>query len=305
MTYNIKVAEFEGPFDLILFFIERDELDIYDIPIAKITDDFLAYIRDMQSMDIDLASEFILVAATLMRIKAKTLLPRKELDEQGEEIDPRAELVAKLLEYKRYKGVLDDMRNLSEERKMMHVRGDSRFETRDIYDSYETEMDLESLNLYKLLKVFKKVLDRLERRESDAKIEHRVHIYPYTISSERENVLVVLAKPKHVDKEWLDFVDIFEECEERMHAIFRFLAILEMIQLKILQMKADDDKVNYLFIKKGEKELNDVILVDSYAPDDDENKLGSGDDGGENKDNKGDDGATSNDDTSDAEGEEE
>lgn len=314
MTYNIKVAEFEGPFDLILFFIERDELDIYDIPIAKITDDFLAYIRDMQSMDIDLASEFILVAATLMRIKAKTLLPRKELDEQGEEIDPRAELVAKLLEYKRYKGVLDDMRNLSEERKMMHVRGDSRFETRDIYDSYETEMDLESLNLYKLLKVFKKVLDRLERRESDAKIEHRVHIYPYTISSERENVLVVLAKPKHVDKEWLDFVDIFEECEEKMHAIFRFLAILEMIQLKILQMKADDDKVNYLFIKKGEKELNDVILVDSYAPDDDENKLGGGDDvgddgsddGGEDKDNKGDDdGATSNDDNSDAEGEEE
>ena len=83
MTYTIKIQQFEGPFDLLLFFIERDELDIYDIPISKITDDFLSYVREMESMNIDLASEFILVAATLMRIKAKMLLPRKELDEQG------------------------------------------------------------------------------------------------------------------------------------------------------------------------------------------------------------------------------
>ena len=111
-TYNIKLPLFEGPFDLLLFFIERDELDIFNIPIAKITDDFLDYIRQIEAMNIDLASEFILVAATLMRIKAKMLIPRKPLDEEGNEIDPRDELVQRLLEYKRYKSVLDEMLSL-------------------------------------------------------------------------------------------------------------------------------------------------------------------------------------------------
>ena len=96
-TFTIKLSKFEGPFDLLLFFIERDELDIYDIPISKITNDFLDYIRELESMNIDLASKFIVVAATLMRIKAKMLLPRKPIDEQGNEIDPREELVSRLL----------------------------------------------------------------------------------------------------------------------------------------------------------------------------------------------------------------
>ena len=99
-TYTIKIPQFEGPFDLLLFFIERDELDINDIPIAIITDEFLSYIKMMESLNIDLASEFILVAATLMRIKAKMLIPRKPVDEEGNEIDPREELVLRLMEYK-------------------------------------------------------------------------------------------------------------------------------------------------------------------------------------------------------------
>ena len=98
-TFEIKLPQFEGPFDLLLFFIERDELDIHDIPISRITKDFLNYIHSMSQLNIEVASEFILVAATLMRIKAKMLLPRKELDEFGNEIDPRKELVDRLLEY--------------------------------------------------------------------------------------------------------------------------------------------------------------------------------------------------------------
>ena len=103
MTFEIKLPLFEGPFDLLLFFIQRDELDIYDIPISKITDDFLSYLKDLEKLNVDVASEFILVAATLMRIKAKMLLPRPQLDEEGNEIDPRDELVKHLLEYKKYK----------------------------------------------------------------------------------------------------------------------------------------------------------------------------------------------------------
>jgi segregation and condensation protein A len=99
-NFEIKLPLFEGPFDLLLFFIERDELDIYDIPIATITNDFLNYMRQLETLNMELASEFILVAATLMRIKSKMLLPRPQIDEQGNEIDPREELVKHLLESK-------------------------------------------------------------------------------------------------------------------------------------------------------------------------------------------------------------
>jgi segregation and condensation protein A len=100
-AYFIRLPQFEGPFDLLLFFIERDELDIYNIPINKITQEFLDYIHKLESLNIEMASEFILFVSTLMRIKAKMLLPRRELDASGNEIDPRQELVDKLLEYKK------------------------------------------------------------------------------------------------------------------------------------------------------------------------------------------------------------
>src|SRR5450432_2024683 len=102
-NFEIRLPLFEGPFDLLLFFIERDELDIYDIPISKIANDFLDYIHHLEIFNVELASEFILVAATLMRIKSKMLLPRPQLDEAGNEIDPREELIKHLLEYKKYK----------------------------------------------------------------------------------------------------------------------------------------------------------------------------------------------------------
>src|SRR6185312_7993976 len=114
-SFEIKLAQFEGPFDLLLFFIERDELDIHDIPIAKITDDFLNYIHQMSSLNMELASEFIYVAATLMRIKAKMLLPRYAAEEDGE-LDPKAELIRKLVEYKKFKLICEEMRPMEEER---------------------------------------------------------------------------------------------------------------------------------------------------------------------------------------------
>jgi len=100
MSFEIQLPLFAGPFDLLLFFIERDELDIYDIPIARITGDFQDYLRQLEQMDMDVASEFIVVAAQLIRIKAKMLIPRADLNDKGEEIDPRQELVQHLLEYR-------------------------------------------------------------------------------------------------------------------------------------------------------------------------------------------------------------
>src|SRR5579864_4288542 len=118
-SYQIKLPQFEGPFDLLLFFIERDELDIYNIPIHKIIQDFLEFIHGPEALNIELSSEFILFVSTLMRIKAKMLLPRKELDAQGNEIDPRQELIDKLLEYKRYKEAAAAMAEMEAVRMLM------------------------------------------------------------------------------------------------------------------------------------------------------------------------------------------
>src|ERR1044072_8926445 len=118
-AYQIKLPQFEGPFDLLLFFIERDELDIYNIPISTITNDFLDYIHQSEELNIELSSEFILFISTLMRIKAKMLLPRKELDAEGNEIDPRQELINKILEYKKYKEAAAQLAEMEADRMLM------------------------------------------------------------------------------------------------------------------------------------------------------------------------------------------
>src|SRR3954466_1850508 len=135
-TYQIKLPQFEGPFDLLLFFIERDELDIYNIPINNLTKEFLEYIHTLEALNIELASEFILFISTLMRIKAKMLLPRKELDAQGNEIDPRMELVDKILEYKRFKEAAEVMAMMEADRLMQQKRGNIRAEMDTIGEEY-------------------------------------------------------------------------------------------------------------------------------------------------------------------------
>src|ERR1700761_3652315 len=131
-TYQIKLPQFEGPFDLLLFFIERDELDIYNIPITKITNDFLDHIHSSEKLNIELSSEFILFVSTLMRIKAKMLLPRKELDAQGNEIDPRQELIDKILEYKKFKEAATQMAEMEAIRMMIVKRGNLQKEISQI-----------------------------------------------------------------------------------------------------------------------------------------------------------------------------
>jgi len=237
-TYTIRITAFEGPFDLLLFFIERDELDIYDIPIAKITDDFLAYVHTMENLNIDLASEFILVAATLMRIKAKMLIPRKEVDEQGNEIDPREELIQRLLEYKAYKEATDELRQREEARSMAFPRGNIEVELSALAEEALADAELESLTLYKLLQAFKRVMERFE----DAK-RHPVHTiiqYNYTVAEEQTLII-----NKMVMKPRLDFMDIFSDVDSRIHAIITFLALLEMINNQVVRILAGEGINNF------------------------------------------------------------
>src|ERR1700690_1788999 len=148
--YQIKLPQFEGPFDLLLFFIERDELDIYNIPIHKLIKDFLDFIHKEETLNIELSSEFILFVSTLMRIKAKMLLPRKELDEQGNEIDPRQELVNKVLEYKRYKEASARMAEMEAMRMLMAKRGNLQKELSHIGEESSEGTEIQNITLFKL-----------------------------------------------------------------------------------------------------------------------------------------------------------
>jgi len=228
-SYTIKIKQFEGPFDLLLFFIERDELDIYDIPIAQITSDYLAYIRELEKLNLNVASEFILMAATLMRIKAKMLIPRKEIDEDGNEIDPREELVEKLLEYKRYKGVIDDFSNMEQDRTEKFPRGNIASELKVLANKALVDIELESLSLYKLLKAYSAAMEKFDAREN--RQVHEIVRYNYKVKDQQAYILKSLE-----GSERKTFFDIFKPLENRIHAIVTFLAMLELLNAQLIHI---------------------------------------------------------------------
>jgi segregation and condensation protein A len=238
MSFAIKLPLFEGPFDLLLFFIERDELDIYDIPIAKITRDFLAYIHQLEQMNIEVASEFILVAATLMRIKAKMLLPRPQKDATGAEIDPRDELIKHLLEYKKYKSVIGILAEMEERRLAMQTRGNAVSEIKKIAEIADKEAELEDLDLYKLLSAYQKVMKRLEEEQN--KPIHQINPYPFTIEGQKTNIKILLTNQKV-----LSFEEIIAENPSKIAVVFNFLAILEMLQLAEIRLIYTDEEARY------------------------------------------------------------
>jgi len=250
-NFEIKLPLFEGPFDLLLFFIERDELDIYDIPISKITNDFLYYINHMERLNIDVASEFILVAATLMRIKAKTLLPRPELDEQGNEIDPREELVAHLLEYKRYKGVVGELSSMEDDSLKREKRGNIMKELKHLSENSNVDAELQDLDLYKLLKVFEKVMKRFEEEQN--KPVHHVIQYPYSIEKQKEYILRRVTLTSKVS-----FLDILRENPDKIGVIYNFLSVLELLSMQKLRIYIGEGFNNFWIEAHDGREGADV-----------------------------------------------
>ena len=223
--YQIRLPQFEGPFDLLLFFIERDELDIYNIPITKITNEFLDYIHQSASLNIELSSEFILFISTLMRIKAKMLLPRKETDAEGNELDPRQELIDKILEYKRFKEAALKMSELEALRMLMVKRGNIQEELSKIGEEVGEGTEIQTVSLFRLMKAFERVAWRLhEKRHQPV---HTVIQYEYTMEGSRKYMLELVEKEGSVS-----FEKIFDISENRIHAIFLFLNMLELIQQK-------------------------------------------------------------------------
>ncbi len=238
-NYQIKLEHFEGPFDLLLFFIERDELDIYNIPITKIMDDFLAFIHTQEKLNIELSSEFILFVSTLMRIKARLLLPRKEIDPDGNEVDPRQELVDKILEYKRFKEASVKMAEMEAERLLMVKRGNLQKELSEIGEASGEGTEIQAITMFKLMKAFEKVMLRVHERQN--KPVHTVVRYNYTMEGSREHMMHLLQTEKKVA-----FEQIFELCKDRIHALFLFLSLLELSQQRYMTLLIGEGMNNFI-----------------------------------------------------------
>jgi segregation and condensation protein A len=257
-SYQIKLDQFEGPFDLLLFFIERDELDIYNIPITKITNDFLDFIHQSEKLNIELSSEFILFISTLMRIKAKMLIPRKELDEQGNEIDPRKELIDKILEYKKFKEASARLAQMEEQRLMMFKRGNLQKELMQIGEEAGEGTEIQTVTMFKLMKAFEKVIQKLHERNN--KPVHTVIQYNYTMEDSRDYMLLHCRTSKTTS-----FEKIFEVCQDRIHALFLFLSLLELSQQKYLFIVTGEGRNNFIVEYNENREEDNSLPLDYNA----------------------------------------
>jgi segregation and condensation protein A len=258
--YQIKLPQFEGPFDLLLFFVERDELDIYNIPITKITNDFLDYIHSQGKLNIEMSSEFILFVSTLMRIKARLLLPRKEIDADGNEVDPRQELVDKILEYKRFKEAAAEMAEMEATRMLMIKRGNLQKELIAVGEESGEGTEIQNITLFKLMKAFEKVMLRVQERQN--KPVHTVVKYNYTMEGSRDYMSDFVMKEKTVT-----FEKVFEICENRIHAIFLFLSLLELSQQRYMKLIMGEGRNNFIveWNENREQEIADETAADIAA----------------------------------------
>lgn len=251
MSFEIKIPLFEGPFDLLLFFIQRDELDIHDIPISKITNDFVAYTEQLEQLNMEVASEFILVAATLMRIKAKMLLPRIEVDEEGNEIDPREELVRHLLEYKKYKSVLGILEEWEDNMLYREKRGNADAEAKAIESASGVEAELQDVDLYKLLTFYQEALKKFEEAKNRPK--HQVIPYPYTQEGQQKNILSRLEFQESVG-----FIELMKAESNKVAVVFNFLAVLELLAMGKIEIKVGEGYNNFN-IKKVDEQTELVL----------------------------------------------
>ncbi len=234
--YKIKLEQFEGPLDLLLFFIKRDELDIYDIPISHITKEFLEYVNFIKILDLELAGDFILMASTLMHIKARMLLPR-EVDEKGDEIDPRAELIQALLEYKKYKEVSEELSFYESNQRKIKYRGnfDADFsETPPEYDIL-----LKNVSIYDLAKAFKRAIEDIK--------EEPVHQVRKINISIDEQIDFIFSQFK--DKPEVHFLTLVEKMKEKIRVVITFIALLELVKMNSVGIKVSPNYNDFILYR--------------------------------------------------------
>ena len=234
--YKIKLDTFEGPLDLLLFFIKRDELDIYDIPIAKITGEFLEYVNFIKLLDLEVAGDFILMASTLMHIKVRMLLP-KEIDEKGEEIDPRADLIAALLEYKKYKEMSEELSYFESSQRKVSFRGNFSLDNKEAPPEYDVL--LKNITIFDLAKAFKKAIEGLKPQPV-----HEINKINITIDEQIEYILNRLNTEIEVH-----FLSLVENMREKIRIVITFVALLELTKNGNVLIKESPDYNDFVLVK--------------------------------------------------------
>jgi len=234
--YKIKLEQFEGPLDLLLFFIRRDELNIYDIPISRITKEFLEYVNLIKLLDLEIAGDFILMASTLMHIKVRMLLPR-EVDEKGEEIDPRTELVQALLEYKKYKEMSEELSFFESNQRKISFRGNYSIDPKETYADYDVL--LKDVSIYDLAKTFKKIIEGIKEEPI-----HEVITLNISIDEQIEHIMnLIEAKPE------LTFLDLVGGMKEKIRIVVTFVALLELTKMGKIGIRASKNYNNFTLYK--------------------------------------------------------
>jgi segregation and condensation protein A len=226
--YNIHLPNFEGPLDLLLFFIKRDEIDIHDIPIARITAEFLDYTRMIELLDLELAGEFIVMASTLMQIKAKMLLPKEETsDDQPEEEDPRAELVRRLLEYKRYKEAAEHLSGMAQTQHYQYYR---RYFEADMKTLPAPEDEFKNVTLFDLLAAFSKALQKVPKTPP----VHNIVRESVTIEQQAQYILALFRYRTEIT------FDELITSRDRFVIVTTFLALLELIRSRAVLVRQQE-----------------------------------------------------------------
>ncbi|MBB6625202.1 segregation/condensation protein A [Clostridium gasigenes] len=236
---KVKVANFEGPFDLLLHLIRKHEMDIYNVEIYKITNQYLKYLDDMKVMDLEVTSEFIVVAATLIEIKSKKLLPKVKEEEESEE-DIEKNLLEKLIEYKKIKGVSGFFR----ERYIS--AGDVYPKKAEIIEETESETNNDDIfkntTLLDLYSIYNSLLENYTNKQNTANIiQKKIYVDKYKIEDKMESLLNLFNI-----KEIMEFDDLVNECECKLEVVVTFLALLELIKIRMVKIYQDDNFGNIL-----------------------------------------------------------
>jgi segregation and condensation protein A len=222
--YNVKLEIFEGPLDLLLYLIKKNELDIYDIPIAVITKQYLEYIRLMKDLSLDIAGDFLVMASTLLQIKSNMLLPAREDDTSEQEVeDPRAELIRRLVEYSRYKEAAQHLNGRSLLGRELFAR---TFPSQELHVT-ETVVEAPEIELFELIEAFRTILAKAPREAF-----HEVSAESISIA-ERINEILSLIQTK----DCIAFEELFENSLDRSYLVTTFLALLELCKLRVIRVQ--------------------------------------------------------------------
>ncbi len=243
--------------DLLLFFIKRDEVDVYDIPIARIADEYLAYVRVLEEIDLDGVGDFIYMAALLINIKAQMLLPSTETDEEGEPVDPRRELVERLLEYVRFKEAADQLSTRREHRREHFTRGDASSHRKNVEEDHDVDVDA---SVYDLMEALGKMLDESGGEDPDP--VHEVEPLEHSVENQQQYVLNRLADTTRVSFRAL------VRTRSKGFVIATFLAVLELARQHYLRIELDDTAPDFHLEQREEQPLHpdDPAMNELSAP---------------------------------------